>query len=197
VSQDVAESQHVNTHRLLFLAAAAALGCLWLAVALSRRRQPKNLVAFAELRYSRPLRLFALIIALAIPALMGYVISRDIWINQRYLSAAGSAFLIMSWLGGLLLLETERACIYLTDDAIVGYSPWRLRRDIRWDEIHQVSYSALNRWFVIVGPTGVIRASRSLVGLPALLAELQKRAPARCSTQVLALARRLAGPERG
>jgi len=165
--------------QIVFLALAGGLVMLWLAVALTRRRPPATPGILAELHYGRFLRLFALVIALIIPALMAYVVWFLPWIGPEHLVIAGGAFSCMSVLGGLLLLETEKVRLYVAGDRLVGLSPWRRRREIAWHDVQDVSYSRLNRWFVITGPGGRrIRASRSLVGLPVLLAAIREKVPA-------------------
>lgn len=181
----------METAQILFLTAALALALFWIGVALTgRRRASTRMMVAAELHYGRFLRLFALVTALCVVTLTGYVVSEVRWRSLEQLCAAAGAFLALSGLGGLLLLETEKTRLYLTEDALIGESPWRRRRVIRWDEVQRVRYSGINRWFIIEGPAGqTIRVSRYLVGLPQLLAALQTKAHARCSAQVQAMLR--------
>jgi hypothetical protein len=66
-----------------------------------------------------------------------------------------------------LLAEAFRVRIDITPEGIIGTSPWRRQRVIRWDEVVSVSYSHLFNWFVITGPQGQkIRAHEYLHGLP-------------------------------
>jgi hypothetical protein len=169
----------MQTLRVMFLVPAVGLFVLWLAAALASHKRPAADIR-AELRYGVGLRLFALLVALAITGLMIYVVWFLPWRpgEEQHLAIAGASFLGMSLLGGLLLLETARVRLYITEDALIGDSPWRRRRTIRWAEVEHVSYSALNRWFAIVGPGGrAIRASRSLVALSALLEMVKARVP--------------------
>jgi hypothetical protein len=171
--------------RLVLSSAATALAALWVGAALLPRRRPSGVTIRAELRYGRRLRLFAIIVALTIPALLAWLVWRVPGQSVRHLNVFGAAFAVLGLMGGLLLLETERVRIYLVDDGIVALSPWRGRRALLLSEVQSVTYSRLNRWFVIVGKDGTtVRASRSLCGLPVLLQALYERAPARCAPAV-------------
>jgi hypothetical protein len=171
--------------QLVFLVLALGLFALWLTIALVRRKPAAPPGTFAELRYGPFLRLFALTVALAIPALTIYIVWFLPWARLQQLLLAGVLFLSMSALGGLLLLETARVRLFLSAEGIVGYSPWRRRREIRWQDVRSVAYSSLNGWFIIVGADGrALRASRFLVGLPALLTALKKWVPAECSARI-------------
>ncbi len=177
----------METPRILFLVLAIGLIFLWLVVALLPRKPPEVAGPVTELRYGRFLRVLALVIALLIPALMVFVVWFLPWSDARHPMLAGCAFLALSLLGGLLHLEVERVRLFVTDDALISYSPWHRRHEIRWAEVQNVAYSSVNRWFVITGPGGrAIRASRSLVGLPALLAVLKHKVTAPRSAKVQA-----------
>jgi hypothetical protein len=173
--------------RFIFVVPAVGLFVFWLAAAMASHRPPADVKIIAELRYSRGIRLFALLLVLIIAGLMIFVIWFLPWLPSRqpYLIAAGCTFLGLNLLGGLLLLETARVRLYLTEDALIGDSPWRRRRTIRWQEVENVTYSPLNRWFTVIGPGGrAIRASRSLAGLSDLLEMLKTRVPPERRTQV-------------
>jgi hypothetical protein len=171
--------------RIILLALAGGLICLWLGVALMRRKPAAIAGTVGELQYGYLLRSIALVVAVSIPALL-IVIALTVPVRDltNPLAVSG-AFACMSLLGGLLLVETSRVRLVVTEEALIAYSPWRGRREVRWAEVQKVAYSALNRWFVITGPGGqVIRASRSLVGLPALLAAFKHKVPADRTTEV-------------
>ena len=54
-------------------------------------------------------------------------------------------------------------------------SPWRKRREWRWDEIERVSYSRLNRWLILYGPRHeTIRAAFALAGIRELAQSILK-----------------------
>lgn len=82
---------------------------------------------------------------------------------------AGGLCLFFGVLGGIVLIESFRVRIVLTADAIIGHSPWRETRTIRWADVAEVSYSAVNSWFVIQSVDGQkIRASLYLTGVATL-----------------------------
>ena len=164
--------------QILFLSLAVALFLFWTAVALVPRRAVKAGNVLAELRYGRTLRLFALVVALAIPTLTAVLMWVTAWHGTQRLLLAGVSLTGLSLLGGALLLEVERVVLTITADGLIGDSPWRRRREIRWSEIARVTYSSLNRWYAITDSAGrTIRASAYLVGLPVLLHALRERVP--------------------
>ena len=166
------------TLQYLFLAVAVALFLFWNLTALVPRRAVKAGNVIAVLRYGRALRLFALTVALAIPTLLAILMLRTPWVDPQRLLLAGGTLTVLSLLGGALLLEVERVVITVTDDGLIGDSPWRRRRELRWPEIERITYSGVNRWYAVVGRDGrTIRASAFLVGLPTLLQALQERVP--------------------
>jgi hypothetical protein len=77
-----------------------------------------------------------------------------------------------------LVLEAFRVRIAVTPAGVIGSSPWRRRRAIRWVDVAAVSYSDLFDWVTITGRHGEkIRAHRYLQGLPWLARALQRCAP--------------------
>jgi hypothetical protein len=164
--------------RLIFLVLAAGMFAVWLVVALRRRKLPPAVNVIGALHYGRWLRLFGLIVALSIPGLMAYVVWYFRWVDISHLIIAGVSLFAMSVLGGVLLLEAERVRLLITDKGLIGISPWRRKREVLWQEVDSVTYSPLNRWFVITGPgRRKIRASRSLVGIENLLKAVKANVP--------------------
>jgi hypothetical protein len=162
--------------RWVFFGIACMFAALWLGLMLVRRpaRPPGDDVL--ALRYPTLLRYFALIVAMTIPLLMAYMMATFAWGSMRSLLVAGGSLAILSLLGGLLLLETEKVALYLTAESLVFDSPWRHRRTIRWSDVSRVSYSSLNRWYVFRdGANTTIRASVYLVGLTHLLTAIRVR----------------------
>ena len=164
--------------RWIFFGVACLLALSWLAFVMTRRKAPPPGADVLVLRYSTVLRCFALVVAMSIPLFMGYMMAGFVWGSMKFLLLAGGSLTLTSLLGGLLLLETEKAALYLTADALVFDSPWRRRRTIRWDEVRVVSFSSLNRWFVFRDQAHVtIRASMFLVGFTHLLTAIRVRIP--------------------
>jgi hypothetical protein len=73
--------------------------------------------------------------------------------TERDVYAAGGLLLFFGLLGGWLLLESMRVRVVVSEQGVVGYSPWRAVRSFRWDEVKQVYFSQTSN-FVIVGPGG-------------------------------------------
>ncbi len=164
--------------RWVFFGIACLFALLWLGLLLRRRPSPPPGDDVLTLRYSWALRWFALVIAMAIPILMAAMMANLVWGSLRPLLIAGGSLTLLSILGGLLLIETDKVSLHLTADSLVFDSPWLRRRTIRWDDVSRVSYSSLNRWFVFRDSAGVsIRASVYLVGITHLLTAIRVRIP--------------------
>lgn len=162
----------------LLLVLAAVLFVVWLAVALARLPPFTGAEVRAELRYGTLVRLIALFAALTMPLLALAVIGFLPWSNITALLRAGCVLLILCLPGGLLLLEVQRVRIAVTTAGLIADSPWRGRRELPWNEIEHVTFSALNRWLVIRGRNGqTIRASLFLAEFPKLLAALKAHVP--------------------
>jgi hypothetical protein len=80
-------------------------------------------------------------------------------------------------LGGIgLLVETLTDRVIVNADGIAARSPWRGWRTLLWEEVVEVSYSHMNKWFVLAGPKRQkIRVSIYLVGIRSFLAILQEK----------------------
>lgn len=168
----------MTPERALISAAGIALFLGWLFLAARRPVLPQPGTGAIFLRYSTPLRVFAWLTALGIPALlvgvMIYLPLRDP--NAPFL--AGSLMLSFGLIGGLLLLETERTRITLTEEGIHSVSPWRGVREFPWKQVGDVSFSILNRWFILTDLQGQkIRVSCFLVGIRTFVAKLKEHVP--------------------
>ena len=103
----------MGTERGIIVASAAALLLLWIFLA-TRRFAPIDLAGDAiVLRYGTPLRVFAWLIVLAIPAPLVWLLLTATF--PRLMDAWIIGFVLLDFLivGGLLVLETERVRILL------------------------------------------------------------------------------------
>lgn len=168
----------MTPERALITAGGILLFLGWLFLAARRPALPQPGTDAIHLRYSTPLRVFAWVTALGIPALL-VVVMVYLPLRRPFNPwSAGALLLAFGILGGLLLLETEKVCISLTDQGIRGTSPWRGPREFPWNQVQDVSYSLLNRWFVLTSLQGQkIRVSCFLVGIRTFVAKLKQHVP--------------------
>jgi hypothetical protein len=145
------------------LAVSVALG--WVAFAVRRPQKMDVPNVLAVLRYGSALRIAALVIALAPPALLAYIAWNIPWPNDTLLLIAGACFVPVCAIAGLLLIEVERVQIILTDEGITRLSPWTGQLTLNWSEIGRVGYSPANRWFLVQGGGRTLRVSRHLKGI--------------------------------
>lgn len=88
---------------------------------------------------------------------------------------AGGVLLFFALVGGFVLLEAMLARITIHDHGIVADSAWRKRILLRWEDIAEVSYSASNKWFVVLGNRGgQIRVSLFLRGIGSFVRSIKK-----------------------
>ena len=167
----------MSTLQIVFLVLAASVSLLWLALAVARPRAIELPNVVAVLRYGVVLRCLALSFALAPPLIMIYVIAVFPWKTDMMLAIAGVSFLATSVIAGLLLIETTRVQIVLTEDGITRISPWTGKLTLRWNEIERIRYSAANRWFVIDGAGQTMRISRHLIGIGAFADIVRRQVP--------------------
>ena len=161
--------------RLIFVAAAVVQLTLWLMLA-GRYKTPAAPPGGFVLRYGWKLRLLGLCIAFAIPMLLIVVLSITSSIAQAPVIRMSVTLLVLGFVGGWLLVETQGVHVIVTDATLASVSPWRRRREWRWSEIERIEYSTLNRWLVLRGPRQeAIRASLSLVGIDDLARAILKQ----------------------
>ncbi len=154
----------MEPQRLLLVAAAVVQLALWLVFA-GRYKLPAAGPGAAVLHYGWKLRLLGLTIAFAIPLLtiLFFVKMPDLRTSPLPI---GITFLVCGFAGGMLLMETQGVHIIVSNEAVVSMSPWRRRREWRWHEIEQVTFSRLHSSLVLRGPRqDTIRASLFLVGI--------------------------------
>jgi len=152
------------TLQIVFVLLASSLMLFWLVVALIGPRKMDTKAALVVLHYGSVLRVLALAIAIIVPAWTIFVVWNFIWKSDTTLATAGGAFLTISLIAGLLLIEVERTQLTLSEEGISRQSPWTGSAFLKWSEIERVSYSAVNRWVVVGGAGKTIRVSRHLVG---------------------------------
>ncbi len=155
----------MSTLQTVFVVLAAGMILFWLMFAVLGPRKIDLPNVLAVMQYGPVLRTLALILALAPPTIMSYVIWVFMWRNNTTLATAGGSFLLTSFFAGWLYLETEAAQIVLTEDGITRFSPWVGRVTLAWSEVEAIAYSPVNRWFVVKGGGRTIRVSRHLSGL--------------------------------
>ena len=155
----------MDTQRLILIAAAVLQLALWLVLA-GRYKTPPAAPGSIVLHYGWKLRFFGLCVAFAFPMLMIVLFAVTPVRQAAHTIPIGITLLALGCVGGALLAETQGVYVILTDSAIVGVSPWRRRREWRWDEIERVSFSRLNGWLILHGPRkATIRAPLFLVGI--------------------------------
>lgn len=168
----------MSSERALVAAGGGALILCWLFLATRGGRLAAGQGAVV-VRYRPFLRIFAWLVALGIPTLAIALMVRAPVRERADPWWAGALMLALGLLGGLLLLETERTEIVLSEDGIRGTNAWRGERHIAWGQVAEVSFSALNRWFVFRSLQGeTIRVSLFMGDMPRFVAQIKKHLPA-------------------
>lgn len=165
----------MNTLEIVLLALAAAVILAWLGLALRGPPKVETPNPLAVLRYGSVQRIGALLLALAPPTIMIYAIWAFRWRSDGTLAAGGAMFLATCLIAGLLLIETERVQVVLSEEGITRHSPWRGMASLTWAEIERIRYSGANRWFVIEGAGRTMRVSRHLAGVKAFAEAVRTR----------------------
>ena len=155
----------MDTQRLILVGAAVVQLALWLVLA-GRYKTPAAPAGAVVLHYGWKLRFLGLCVAFAIPMLVILMFAVKPMHHTQLALPFGVLLLSAGFTGGILLMETQGVYVVITDATIVSVSPWRRRREWRWEQIEQVSYSRANRWLILRGPQGqLIRASYYLVNI--------------------------------
>ena len=154
----------MDPQRLFFVAAAVVQFALWLVFA-GRYKTPASMPSVTVLRYGGGLRLFSLAVAFAVPTWT--IVFFAMAPGQRASPVPiGITFLVCGFVVGILMMETQGAYLIVADNTITSLSPWRRRREWRWHEIEQVTFSRLHWSLELHGPRQeVVRASLFLVGI--------------------------------
>jgi len=164
-----------------FIASAIVLAIRWVLTA-ARRARPATDSATGNRIYTYVWYLkVAFIWMLPSTALGGYFFVKQVNTNPSDLYGIillGTPFLLFVFMTIYGLLEIFLTRLIVSDQSIISFSPWRGRREFRWDEIESVSYSAKVGGLTLKGPDGKkIRASVYLAGSGQLTEELRRRVP--------------------
>lgn len=175
----------MDTQRLILIAVAVVQLALWLVLA-GRYKTPAAAPGTVVLHYGWKVRFLGLCNAFAFPMLLIVLFAVTPGRQATRTVPIGITLLALGCIGGALLVETQGVYLILTEASIASVSPWRRRREWRWDEIERVTYSRLNRWLILHGPRReTIRAAFVLVNFrelaQAILRQVSgvKSAPAR------------------
>jgi hypothetical protein len=98
-------------------------------------------------------------------------------LDQRVLAWAVSGALAGCAL--YIFLEVFLVRVEFDESFIYPFSPWRGRRRIPWSDISSLSYSEINRWYVIrTRSHGTLRISTFLSGIASFVERLNETEPA-------------------
>ena len=163
-----------------FTAAAIVLAIQWM-IAAARRARPAADSATGNHIYTYVWYVKVLsILMLPMTTLGGYFFVKEVNANPPKLYGIiliGTPFFLFVFMTIYGLLEVFLTRLIVSDQSIISYSPWRGRREFRYDEIESVSYSA-NAGHTLKGPDGKkIDASVYLAGSGYLNEELRRRVP--------------------
>ncbi|MBY0524144.1 MAG: ABC transporter permease [Gemmataceae bacterium] len=89
-------------------------------------------------------------------------------------------YLLFGGLSAPLLWESLCFSVVLSSEGLDCRSPWRGRRFIPWNEVQELSYGAVNSWFIIRTRAGDrFRVSILVPGLKLLLEQFEQRLPSK------------------
>jgi hypothetical protein len=159
----------------IVLAAGLMLAWLYLAVFGSPRAEAAGATVLC---YGPFIRTLALLLALATPMIMIYVVWTFPWPNSSRMNLAGLSLFAFSIVGGLLLIDVTRMQVVVSEEGLARSSPWSGAVTLKWIEVERVRYSAVNRWFVVEGAGRTIRVSRHLAGIGAFVELLRRHVAA-------------------
>ncbi len=144
---------------LIAILLGAAVAYVAFALIAGRQLSPIEPVPGLEiLHHGKFMRGFALFLAL-IPAAL--VVLAFIFSDEKEAAWALLVLLLfVSILISLMLLETFRVRLVISNEGVQLDSPWRGRIFIHWDEVVEVQFSQACLWFILLSTDGrVIRAS--------------------------------------
>ncbi|MBI3821782.1 MAG: hypothetical protein HY289_03775 [Planctomycetes bacterium] len=151
--------------QILYVSLAGVLMFCWVVLAFRGPRKVETPNVLGVLRYGAGIRMLALGLALLQPLIVVYVVWVFPWRTERALHLAGVSFLTFGVIAGLLLIESTRVQVVVTDEGLTRYSPWTGPLTLKWIEVERVGYSSVNRWFIVEGAGRTIRASRHLADI--------------------------------
>jgi hypothetical protein len=133
---------------LFFVALIAIFILSLMAISLGWRTTVNERTGEVILRYSPPLRVFAVAGGFVFPVAVLVMVLLKPPQKPDDILAAEIGLLVLKLLGWVLLLETFRFRVVVSEEALVSYSPWRRSRAIRWDEVAAVESVCPKSWFV-------------------------------------------------
>ena len=153
----------------------AGLMLFWLMLAVFGQRKIESANALAVLRYGTGLRTLAFVLALLPSMIAMYAIWVFPWKSQQTLNVAGISFLVFGIVSALLLIEVTCVQIVVSEEGLTRFSPWSKPVTLKWIEVERVSYSPLNRWFIVEGAGHTIRVSRHLADIDVFAQTLRRK----------------------
>jgi hypothetical protein len=122
-----------------------------------------------RLNYGIELKVFS-IVGLLLPIGLGVAVAASAKTDPGFVPMGSAIVAVFGVMSVCLTLESWMVRIYVYEDRLESFSPWRGPRVLKWMDITEVSYSDSMMWFVIKGRDGiVIRGHRYLHGLGALV----------------------------
>ena len=144
-----------------------------------RRRPSTDETGGTLLRVGWGARIPALFFAVGTPVGFGLL-----WLSfppgpKRDMNLLGWASLaVMTAIGWLALVSCIRVWARISEDGIEAQSTFGAAQRVAWSDIREVGYSTLRGALVFHGASGeCVRVPIMLVGLPALLEQLERRLP--------------------
>jgi hypothetical protein len=129
-------------------------------------------------RHSVLLRGFALVAAFGIPLALTVLVLLSPPKKEGDVYAVAGLYGLFGVLSAPLLWEALRFALVVSPEGLECRSPWRGLRFLAWDEVAEVSFSAMNSWFVIRAEGGwKFRVSLLVPGLNAFLEQCEKHLP--------------------
>jgi hypothetical protein len=133
---------------LLFVALIAVVILSLIAISLGWRTTVNERTGEFVLRYSPPLRVFAVAGGFGFPVAVMLMVLLKPPQRPEDILATEIGLLLFKLLGWVLLQETYMFRVVVSEEELVSYSPWRRTRVIRWDEVAEVESVCPKSWFV-------------------------------------------------
>lgn len=169
----------MDAARTFFIVAAVIQLLAWTIVLIKPPATASPAAPGVVLHYGLGLRTFGVAVAFLIPVLLIGAMLLIPFPQLGRLTLLGVNLLVLGFVGGILLVTTQRTRIVVTDQGVVGHSPWRPRRDFTWSEILQVTYSLADHCLILhAGGRRKIRASMFLVRVGELTRAIKAHLPA-------------------